>query len=195
MFCVVVALDVLVGNVGGLVGERLRLKPVADGGQLGDGADGLLVERGLAVDLGLLEELLVALLAAKLLVDDLLEGLLDVAVGDVDVPFLGLALDPAGLDGVRESRLLDLLELRTSSGGELAKLKVEGGLAQVLVELLLRDRAVGRLLDEGDVAVGDRRVAGVAGDDERPKGDDQRQPEDDGDDLPLPLEACTSAEA
>ena len=150
----------------------MRLETVADRGQLGDGADGLLVERRLAVHLGLLEELLVALLAAELLLDDLLEGLLDVAVGDGDAPLLGLALDPAGLDGVGESRLLDLLELRIVLGRELTQLKVEGCLAQVLVELLLRDRAVGRLLDQGDAAVGDRRIAGVSGDDERPEGDD-----------------------
>ena len=142
----VLLVERLDGALGQLVltGDGVLLDPLAEQGQAHT------LDRVLLGELRLLEEALELLLVLEVLLLDLVEALLDLGVGDRDPVLLGLALDPPCEQEVGQRLLLHELVLRVVLGRDGLLLRrrrlLDGG-----VELLLSDRATGRVLDDRHV--------------------------------------------
>ena len=139
---------------------------------LADELEADLLEGLLLAVVSLLLELLELLLAVvELGLDDLLELVGDLALGDGDPSIVRLALDPAGDEEIGERRVLDLRELRRALLRDGLQPLLRGGLEQRVPVVGGRDLPawrVGHPLDDGDVAGRDvgrpeapkRRIAG-----------------------------------
>ena len=155
-----------------MAGDGVLLDPLAEQRQAHT------LERVLLGELRLLEEALELLLVLEVLLLDLLEALLDLGVGDRDPVLLGLALDPACEQQVGQRLLLHELVLRVVLGRDGLLLRgrrlLDGG-----VELLLGDRATGRVLDDRHIPGRDVRAREALGDGPDRKERDQEDREQD----------------
>jgi hypothetical protein len=132
----------------------------------------------------LLEEPLVLLLAAEVLLDELLELTRDLAFGDREPAFLCLTAHPAPQQQIRDRRLAQGRILRVGLRRNLPDPLGGGDLRQRLVVLLLADLAVGSVLDQGHVARWHARVADALGDRHPNEHHDQERGQDHGRDDP-----------